>query len=155
MAAVRDQGKSAFVREVLGRDPEAHEQAVNEAWQKAGNEGTISGSLVSKIRSNMGLTGKGQSSDVAAGQPKAKAKKGPKAKPATEPVAQAQPESNGLPATSATGPESTAGDRGRTLDQVEDRIDDLIFQLKDLGGMEKAQEALRVARRLVVRNHEG
>jgi hypothetical protein len=38
---------------------------------------------------------------------------------------------------------------------VEDRIDDLIFQLKDLGGMEKAQEALRLARRLVVRNHEG
>ena len=142
-----DQGKSSFVREVLGRDPEANEQAVNEAWTEAGNEGTISGSLVSKIRSNLGLTGSGRS----AGRPKAKAKKGPKAKP----VAQAQPESNGPPAASATGPESTAGNRGRSLDQVEDRIDDLIFQLKDLGGMEQAQEALRLARRLVVRSHEG
>ena len=146
-----DQGKSSFIRELLERDPEANEQVVNEAWSQAGNEGTISGSLVSKIRSNMGLTGKGQSSDVAAGQPKVKAKKGPKAKP----VAQAQPESNGPPAESATEPAPTAGDRGRTLDQVEDRIDDLIFQLKDLGGMEQAQEALRLARRLVVRSHEG
>jgi hypothetical protein len=142
-----DQGKSSFVREVLGRDPEANEQAVNEAWTEAGNEGTISVSLVSKIRSDMGLTGKGRSRNG----PKAKAKKGPK----TKPVAQAQPESNGPPAESATGPESTAGGRGRTLDQVEDRIDDLIFQLKDLGGMEQAQEALRLARRLVVRSHEG
>jgi hypothetical protein len=56
-----DQGKSAFVRELLGRDPEADEQAVNEAWQKAGNQGTISGSLIYKIRSGLGLTGKGRS----------------------------------------------------------------------------------------------
>ncbi len=70
-----DQGKSAFIRELLGRDPEANEQAVNEAWSQAGNEGTISGSLVSKIRSNLGLTGSGRS----AGRPKAKAKRGPKA----------------------------------------------------------------------------
>ena len=93
------------------------------------------------------MTGSGRS----AGRPKKKAKKGPKAKA----VAQAQTESNGPPAESATEPESTAGDRGRTLDRVEDRIDDLIFQLKDLGGMEQAQEALRLARRLVVRSHEG
>jgi hypothetical protein len=146
-----DQGKSAFVRELLGRDPEADEQAVNEAWQKAGNQGTISGSLIYKIRSGLGLTGKGRSADVAAGRPKAKATKGPKDKP----VAQAQPESNGPPAESATGPESTAGNRGRTLDRVEDRIDEIIFELKDLGGMEQAQEALRLARRLVVRSHEG
>jgi hypothetical protein len=87
-----DQGKSAFVRELLGRDPEADEQAVNEAWQKAGNQGTISNSLVYKIRSGLGLTGKGRSSDVAAGRPKEKATKGPKAKP----VAPAQ--TAGLPA---------------------------------------------------------
>src|SRR3954447_23936094 len=137
-----DQGKSAFVRELLGRDPEANEQTVNEAWSQEGNEGTISGSLVSKIRSNLGLTGSGRSP----GRPKAKATKGPKAKP----LAQAQPESNGPPAESATGPASTAGGRGRTLDRVEDRIDEIIFELKDLGGMEQAQEALRLARRLVV-----
>src|SRR4051812_43508642 len=142
-----DQGKSAFVRDLLGRDPEANEQVVNEAWSQEGNEGTISGSLVSKIRSNLGLTGSGRSP----GRPKAKAKKGPKAKP----VAQAQTESNGPPAESTTGPAPMTGDRGRTLDQVEARIDDLIFDLKDLGGMEQAQEALRLARRLVVRSHEG
>ena len=145
-----DQGKSSFVRDLLGRDPEADEEAVNEAWQKAGNQGTISGSLIYKIRSGLGLTGKGRSSGEAAGRPKAKATKAPKAKP----VAPAQPESNGPPAASATGPKSTAGARGGALDRVEDRIDDLIFELKDLGGMERAQEALRLARRLVVRSHE-
>ena len=71
-----DQGKSSFIRDLLGRDPEADEEAVNEAWQKAGNQGTISGSLVYKIRSGLGLTGKGRSADVAAGRPKAKANEG-------------------------------------------------------------------------------
>ena len=146
-----DQGKSVFIRDLLGRDPEADEDAVIEAWHKAGNQGTISGSLIYKIRSGLGLTGKGRSSGEAAGRPKAKATKSPKAKP----VATAQPESNGPPAASATEPKSTAGARGGALDRVEDRIDDLIFELKDLGGMERAQEALRLARRLVVRSHEG
>jgi hypothetical protein len=145
-----DQGKSAFIRDLLGRDPEADEDAVNEAWRKAGNQGSISGSLIYKIRSGLGLTGKGRSADVAAGRPKAKETKAPKAKP----VAPARPQSNGPPAASATGSESTAGARGGALDRVEDRIDDLIFELKDLGGMERAQEALRLARRLVVRSHE-
>ncbi len=150
-----DQGKSSFVRDLLGRNPEADEEAVIEAWQKAGNQGTISGSLIYKIRSGLALTGKGRSTDVAAGRPKTQATKSPKAKPATKPVAQGRPESNGPPAASTTEPKPTAGGRGRTLDGVEDRIDDLIFELKDLGGMERAQEALRLARRLVVRSHEG
>jgi len=147
-----DQGKSSFVRELLGRAPEADEEVVNQAWRKAGNQGSISGSLIYKIRSGLGLTGKGRTSGEVAERPKAKA---PKAKPATQPVAPAPPESNGPPAASATGSESTAGARGGVLDGVEDRIDELIFELKDLGGLERAQEALRMARRLVVRSHEG
>jgi hypothetical protein len=144
-----DQGKSAFLRELLGDDPEADMQAVNDAWQEAGNPGTISGSLVSKIRSGLGLTDKGRSPGEAAGRPKAKKKR-----PATRPVTPAQSESDGPAPATATGPASTAGDRGRTLDQVEARIDELIFELKDLGGLERAQEALRLARRLVVRSHD-
>ena len=53
----RDQGKSAFVRDVLTKDRQANHEAVNRAWTKAGHAGTISESLVSKIRSRMGLTG--------------------------------------------------------------------------------------------------
>jgi hypothetical protein len=41
------------------------------------------------------------------------------------------------------------------LDRVEDGIDDLIIELKQLGGMEEALESLRKVRRVVVRSHEG
>ena len=52
-----DQGKSAFVGDVLTKDNRANTEAVNRAWTKAGHAGTISESLVNKIRSRMGLTG--------------------------------------------------------------------------------------------------
>ena len=52
-----DQGKSAFVGDVLTKDNQANTEAVNRAWTKAGHAGTISESLVNKIRSRMGLTG--------------------------------------------------------------------------------------------------
>ena len=41
------------------------------------------------------------------------------------------------------------------LDRVEDGIDNLIIELKQLGGMEEALEALRKVRRVVVRSHQG
>ena len=53
----RDQGKSAFVRAVLTKDRQANHEAVNRAWTAAGHAGTISESLVGKLRSELGLTG--------------------------------------------------------------------------------------------------
>ena len=53
----KDQGKSAFVGDVLTKDTRANTEAVNRAWTKAGHEGAISASLVNQIRSRMGLTG--------------------------------------------------------------------------------------------------
>src|ERR1700682_2916437 len=53
----KDQGKSAFVGDVLTKDHQADTEAVNRAWTKAGHAGTISASLVNQIRSRMGLTG--------------------------------------------------------------------------------------------------
>src|SRR6516164_916550 len=50
-------GKSDFIREVLGKNPQATFKAVNEAWTKAGNEGSISQTLVNKMRSEAGLSG--------------------------------------------------------------------------------------------------
>ena len=49
MAAVRDQGKTAFVRDVLTKNNQANPKAVNEAWSAAGHEGSISTTLVNKI----------------------------------------------------------------------------------------------------------
>jgi hypothetical protein len=56
-ATARNLGKTGFVKEFLNDNPEANTRAVNEAWGAAGFEGTISPTLVTKIRSEMGLTG--------------------------------------------------------------------------------------------------
>src|SRR5512135_3848214 len=56
--AGQGEGKTTFVRDLLQRDSRANERSINAAWKAAGNEGTISGTLVSKIRKDLGLTGK-------------------------------------------------------------------------------------------------
>jgi hypothetical protein len=50
--------KSDFVKEFLSDHPEGNVKAVNEAWQRAGNDGTIGDSLIYKTRAEMGLSGK-------------------------------------------------------------------------------------------------
>jgi hypothetical protein len=55
--ATRSLGKTGFVKEVLNDNPQATTKAVNEAWKAAGFEGTIGPTLVTKMRSQLGLTG--------------------------------------------------------------------------------------------------
>ena len=43
-------GKTSFVKEFLHDNPQGNTKAVNEAWQAAGFEGTISPTLVNKTR---------------------------------------------------------------------------------------------------------
>jgi len=50
-------GKTSFVKEFLHDNPQGNTKAVNEAWQAAGFEGTISPTLVNKTRVKMNLTG--------------------------------------------------------------------------------------------------
>jgi hypothetical protein len=56
-ATTRNLGKTAFVKEFLNDNPLANTRAVNEAWKAEGFEGTISHTLVTKVRSQLGLTG--------------------------------------------------------------------------------------------------
>ena len=49
--------KSAFVEELLGREPEANVAAVNRAWSAAGHEGQISPSVFYKVKRELGVTG--------------------------------------------------------------------------------------------------
>ena len=42
--------KSAFVEEVLGREPKANVAAINRAWAAAGHEGRISDSIIYKAK---------------------------------------------------------------------------------------------------------
>ena len=61
MATVKgkNEGKSMFLKEYLVDRPDAGKEAIDAAWRAAGNEGTISTSLIGKLQRDLGLTGKG------------------------------------------------------------------------------------------------
>jgi len=162
----RDQGKSAFVGAVLTKDPQANTEAVNRAWTKAGHEGTISESLVNKIRSRMGLTGpprpgaRDTESAASAEPPAAPATRrrtGPKrvggrplAQGNERPVPQVT-ESEAEP--QGSGSHSGGDDRTRVLTRLEGQIDEMLFEIKVAGGLPEFEEALRRTRRILARSH--
>jgi hypothetical protein len=158
---VVNQGKTAFVEEQLGEDSAANQTTINEAWRAAGHEGDISGSLVYKVRTGMGLTGGGrgrkrkQGGTAAAG--KVTAGSSPKyGRKSTSNGASSHTDNGSRQSTEPAKPSrSQARDgRGRALDEVEAGIDELIFRLMEQGGMDEVQEALRRARRLLARSHK-
>jgi hypothetical protein len=161
-----DQGKSAFVGDVLTKDNQANTEAVNWAWTKAGHAGTISESLVNKIRSRMGLTGQprpGARVTESAGSaeppaaPATRQRTGPKrvggrspAKGDERPVPQVT-ESEAEP--QEAGSQSGGDDRTRVLTRLEGQIDEMLFEIKVAGGLPEFEEALRRARRILARSH--
>ena len=62
--------KTSFVKDFLNDHPQGNTKAVNEAWQAAGFDGTISPTLVNKTRVKMNLTGnlRGNSKTAAKGK---------------------------------------------------------------------------------------
>ena len=161
-----DQGKSAFVGDVLTKDHQANTEAVNRAWTKAGHAGTISESLVNKIRSRMGLTGQPRpgarvaESAKSAGQSAAPAtrrgtgpKKGggrPPARGAGRPV---PPVTESEAGPQGAGSQSGGDDRTRVLTRLEGQIDGMLFEIKVAGGLPEFEEALRRARRILARSY--
>src|SRR4051812_32535699 len=156
------QSKQDFVRELLRKNPDANLKAVNEAWQEAGNEGTISGSFFYTTKREMGQKGSGNGAGdggaTTAKKPKTKAPKGKKAEQPAEAIEETPPQADvretAPEETGQNGAETQGGDQGRVLDQMEGTIDDLIFRLKTLGGRPEVEEALRRARRLLYRGQE-
>jgi hypothetical protein len=162
----RDEGKSAFVGDVLTKDNQANTEAVNLAWTEAGHEGTISESLVNKIRSRMGLTGQQRprarvtESAGSAEQPVAPATRrrtGPKRVGGRSPA-----KGNGRHVPQVTeseagpqgaGSQSGGNDRTRVLTRLEGQIDEMLFEIKVAGGLPEFEEALRRARRILARSH--
>jgi hypothetical protein len=110
----------------VGREQSGHRRIgiINKAWRKAGMKGSISVSLVNKVRSDLGLAGN--------------IRPGPK-------------KSAGKTKAAGVHAKSRLGNRERMLAEMESRIDRLIFDLLEIGGIEKAEDALRAARRVVVR----
>jgi hypothetical protein len=146
-ATPRNQGKTEFVRSVLDHDPRANAQAVKDAWQKSGHEGTISETLVNKMRSEMGLAGnlrggrpKGSKSATSERPKYTGKKRGRKPK-----SAQVAP-SNGR---SVEEPRARTGSRQNQLTALEADIDLLLFKVMNLGGLEEIETSLRKTRRLL------
>jgi hypothetical protein len=130
-----NQGKTAFVTQHLRGDPSASDEAINQAWAAAGNEGAISGSLLYKIRAKKGLTGKKGAKGRGAGKKRLAGR-------TPEPVAETP-----KPVDGRTG-------RGRLLVEVEGDIDRLLFKLMRVGGMETIEDELRKVRRLLYRSSQ-
>ena len=163
-----DQGKSAFVRDVLTKDTQANTEAVNRAWTKAGHAGTISASLVNQIRSRMGLTGPPR---PGARVPESAGSAEPPAAPATRrgtgpkkgggrPPAKGDGRHVPQVTESEVGPQgagsqSGGDDRTRVLTRLEGQIDGMLFEIKVAGGLPEFEEALRRARRILARSYGG
>jgi hypothetical protein len=146
--------KSAFVRDFLRKNRSANRKAVEQAWREAGHQGPIQSSLVSTLRRKLGLMGSEPVSsrpadgNRAAEPPTAKAR-------ATKPNRRGRrrkgkaSDANG---TTAPGRKPSSGGRDRTLVEIEQDLDRLIFKLMTLGGFEEIEHEFRKLRRLLYRS---
>ena len=149
MVASRDTkpNKTSFITAHLEKNPTANRKSVIEAWTKAGHKGTVSTTLVSKMRRDLGLAGNLRGRPRLAelngsnGAPKIKSERAT-AKKLTRDQANAKP-------GSAVATKPTTGQHSRMIDEVEAGIDHLMFTLKVNGGMPEVEAALRAARRLL------
>jgi len=129
-------GKTMFVKEFLNDHPQGNVKAVNEAWQAAGFDGTISPTLVNKTRASLGLTGNLRGKTKAAAKEKAPYTGKRLGRPRKEPTAAG----NGQP----RGRKSA---RTLALNELEADIDRLIFKVMGVGDLTEIEDSLRQARR--------
>jgi len=150
-AVGKEQGKSEFVRAALGRDPKANPTTVNQAWKATGHSGDISGSLVHKIRADMGLTGNLRSRSKVSRYPGVSTSRRGFSSRASGRDTEAR--GNGTQALGGTVTKSGSTDRARVLEDLESEIDRLIFRIMGMEELPEVEEALRRARRLLVLSH--
>ena len=156
-ASEKRPNKTDFVRQFLKKNRTANRKAVEQAWHEAGHEGPISSALVSNLRRELGLTGnqpagsRPAEGNGAAGvhQTKARASK-PKGRGRRR-----QGKASDANGTPVTGRKTSSGGRDRTLGEIEQGIDRLIFKLMILGGYEAIEHELRKVRRLLYRSSKG
>jgi hypothetical protein len=128
-------GKTMFVKEFLNDHPQGNADAVNDAWQAAGFDGTISGTLVNQTRSLLGLTGnlRGMPKSSANGRATSAGRKLGRPRAETAAAVNLQPR----------------GHRSTVLNDLEADIDRLIFKAMAIGDLTEIEESLRRARRLL------
>ena len=131
-------GKTSFLKEFLHDNPQGNVKAVNEAWQAAGFDGTISATLVYKTRASLGLTGNLSGKTKAAAEGKATPTGKKLGRPRKEPTA---------PVTGQ--PRGRKSNRSLALTELEADIDRLIFKVMGVGDLTEIEDSLRQARRLL------
>jgi hypothetical protein len=151
-ATTRNQGKTSFVKEVLVDNPQANAKAVNEAWAAAGMGGTISDTLVNKMRSQLGFAGnlrgkrRGRKETTAREKlPYTGKKRGRKPKNAIVQAADATVDGN--------RPRPTPR-KGHLID-LEADLDRLLFKIMNLGGLAEIEDSLRETRRMLYVRYSG
>jgi len=132
---VSSPGKSMFVKEFLNDHPQGNVVAVNEAWQAAGFDGTISKTLVDKTRALLGLTGK------LSGNSK-KTRRSAKGTKRGRPVKETAAAVNVQPRGSKSA-------RTLALTDLETDIDRLIFKMMAIGDLTEIEDTMRQARRML------
>lgn len=146
MAATRtrDQGKTSFVKEFLNDNPQANPKAVNEAWEAAGMEGTISDTLVNKQRAALGLSGNIR------GKAKGRRSAGRRAAATTSTGRVTRTAGRAETATRTTTLGARRGRpsaRSTRLVELEADLDRLLYRVMDTGELTDVEDALRLARR--------
>ena len=145
--------KGTFVREFFANNHDANEESVNAAWAAEGREGSISVSLISKIKAELGLTTRGRGPGRPKGSTSAKSKLRGRPRKNARVGGGISHLGNGEHVPSRGPAANSRG--GDVLDELEEDLDDLIQKIKDVGEMPDVVKALRRARRLLVRSHEG
>jgi hypothetical protein len=135
--AASSPGKSMFVKEFLNDHPRGNVAAVNEAWQAAGFEGTVSTTLVNKLRASLGL----------AGNLRRRTDK-------SETVVTAKKRGRPRKETSPTVDVQSRGNRSKVLNDLEADIDRLLFKAMTIGDLAEIEESLRRTRRLLYRTSD-
>ena len=164
MATVKqkNEGKSMFLKEYFVDHPDAGKEAIDAAWREAGNEGTISPSLIGQVRKDLGLTGQGTAQGKSRGAWDGPAVVGwlevrrPRGRPRGRRPNCGDGEQQAYHGGCWSGPaapQAAGGDRTRMLIRLEGAIDDLLHEIKMAGGLPEFEETLRKARRILARSH--
>ncbi len=128
---VLNPGKSMFVKEYLNDHPQGNVRAINEAWRAAGFKGTISKTVIFKVKASLGLTGNTEKSKATATSTK-------RVTPRKVPTAAVNVQ-----------PRNSDGAHTVVLNELEADIDRLLFKVMAIGNLTEIEDTLRRARRLL------
>jgi hypothetical protein len=151
-AIKRNQGKTSFVKEFLVDNPLANTKSVNNAWTAQGMDGTISGTLVNKMRSQLGLAGnlrgKRRSKNETATAEK---------RPYTGKKRGRKPKNASIQADAAVvdSTRTKSAPRKSHLIELEAELDRLLFKTMSLGGLTEIEDSLREIRRKLYTKFSG